>query len=218
MGWLLREAKASVALVGLTEAVATRLTQQFLKTGAEDPGRFVVHPAATYADCRALLDSQKINGICVRLQSFNPQESIAFISDVRQTHPLISFCLVGSNEFLENMPGYHVNWRSRFRHYFRLSDDAINDDFDQNAGNVRDLLIADVVKNTALGQYLTTPGVVIRLKSPIPYGFWISLALMCASAILGGAIGPTIERAFPKSHEAAPPAPAMSSAEPKPKN
>jgi hypothetical protein len=189
-----------------------------MKTGPEDPGRFVVHRATTYADCRGLLDTQGITGICVLLESFDPQQSIAFMADIRQTHPLISFCLVGSKDFLKNMPGYHVNWRSRFQHYFQLTDNATNDDFDQNAGMLRDLLIADIVKNRALGQYQTTPGVVIRLKSPIPYGFWISLALLCASAIFGGAIGPAIERAFPKGHEAAQPAPAPTSVEPNPKN
>jgi hypothetical protein len=197
VGWLMKGANACIAFVGLDPNTAKRLRPILLKTGLDDPGRIELHDVRTVAQCRELLDTQALTGICIDVRSFSASECVAFIADIRTTHPLVTFCLVGKSSELRQLPGFHQNWRERFRHYFQLRTDASDEDFEQNAGALRDLLVADVVKCKALGQYQTTPGALIRLKAASPYGFWLSLIVVAATALLAGAIGPFMDRYFP---------------------
>ncbi|HEY4367600.1 MAG TPA: hypothetical protein VGN07_10255 [Steroidobacteraceae bacterium] len=197
MGWLITHANVAVAFVGLEAETTRKLRSHLLKTGVDDPGSVEIHPVKTTEECRAILDTQKITSICIRLEAFTAQECIGFIADVRITHPLVAFCLVGTKQHLKDMPDYHPAWRERFKHYFKLSTDVGDDDFTANALVLRDLLVADVVKTQALGQYQTTPGALIRLKAASPYGFWITLVALLITAIIGGAVGPLMDRFFP---------------------
>jgi len=197
MGWLIREAAAYVALVGVEDSVSRKLRDALTKEGADDPGRVNLHTVRTIAECRELLERQELTAICINIDDVPPANVVTFIADLRTSHPLITFCLAGSASYLQNMPGFHKNWRERFRHYFQLRTDVNNSDFAENAGALRDLLIADVVKSKALGQYHTTPGALIRLKAASPYGFWLTLFALLVTAILGGAVGPLMDRFFP---------------------
>jgi hypothetical protein len=91
------------------------------------------------------------------------------------TQPLVSFCLIGSTKHSRDLPGLHDRWRARLEHYYKLETDVGDGDFNENAGCLRDLLIADAVKCYALGQYDTTPGAVVRIRSAAPYGFWLTI-------------------------------------------
>lgn len=197
MGWLIKQASACVVFLGLDQNTAKRLRPILLKAGPDDPGTVVLYDARTIAECRELLKSQEISAVCINVESLPASDCVAFIADTRTAHPLVSFCLVGSSSHLQNMPGFHHNWRERFRHYFHLRTNATDEDFEENAGAMRDLLVADVVKSKALGQYQTTPGALIRLKAASPYGFWLSLIVVALTALLAGAIGPLMDRYFP---------------------
>jgi hypothetical protein len=201
MGWLIREARACIALVGLEQTTSKALRPILLKSGPDDPGTIELHDVRTIAECRELMESQSLTGMCINLQAFVPSECVAFIADVRTTHPLVTFCLLGSSSYLKNFPGFHENWRKRFEHYFKLHADSSHDDFEQNAGKLRDLFVADVIKTKALGQYETTPGALIRLKAASPYGFWLSLIVVALTALLAGAIGPLMDRFLPAEHD-----------------
>lgn len=208
MGWFMKEANARVVLVGLDQQTTKKLKPILLRSGVDDPGHVELHDVRTLAECRDLIEAQEtaeqeITGICLNLESFTPAECIGLIADIRTTHPFIAFCLVGKGKYVDQLPGFHDKWKERFRHYFKLKTDQREDDFAQNAGALRDLLIADVVKCTALGQYQTTPGALVRLKAASPYGFWISLSVVALAAILGGAIGPAMDRLFPVDKPAA---------------
>ena len=197
MGWFMKEAHACVALLGLTQKIAKALRPILVKSGVDDPGHVELHEPRSIEECRDLLASQKLTGICIHLEAFTPSECTNFIADIRTTHPLVAFCLVGTAKQLDELPGFHEKWKERFRHYFQLKTDVREEDFEHNAGALRDLLIADVVKCKALGQYQTTPGAVIRLKAASPYGFWLSLIVVAATALIAGAIGPIMDRYFP---------------------
>jgi|GEM_PF-1373963 hypothetical protein len=209
MGWFMKEAHARVVLVGLSPEVSKALKPILLKSGVDDPGRVELHEVKNIAECKELLEamsgrgapgnnkkkrSEGITGICIDFERCGADESVAFIAEVRTTHPLIAFCLVGTKKYLTSFPGLHANWKERFRHYFQLWTDQKEGDFAQNAGALRDLLIADVVKCTALGQYQTTPGALVRLKAASPYGFWIQLVVVGLTALLAGAVGPIVNR------------------------
>lgn len=193
MGWFIKEACARVAFVGLNDSTVKKLRPILLRTGADDPGSVKLHDVRTIQECRDLLATEELTGICLGLQAFSPGDCIAFVADIRTTHPLVTFCLVGTSKFLKQMPGFHDKWRERFRHYFQLTINHSDADFDANAGALRDLLIADVVKCKALGQYQTTPGVLVRLKAASPYGFWLSLF----AVLLAASIAPAMDRLFP---------------------
>jgi hypothetical protein len=195
MGWFMKEAHARVVLVGLDERTIAKLRTALVTAAVGDPGTIELHWVDTIEECRELMEGPKeLSAICLGLQSFPVRDCISFIADIRTTHPLITFCLVGTSKFLKQMPGYHEKWRERFRHYFQLTINHSDDDFDQNAGALRDLIIADSVKVKALGQYQTTPGALVRLKAAVPYGFWLSTFVV----LLAGSIGPILDRVFPE--------------------
>lgn len=202
MGWLIKEATAAIVLVGIDAPTTTRLRPTLVKYGAEDPGTVEIHQVQSFAECRTLIEPRDIRGICINIPSFPAADTVAFIADLRTTHPLITFCLAGPAKVLDEMNGFHKNWRDRFKHYFHLRTDASDDDFEANAGALRDLFIADVVKCKALGQYQTTPGALIRLKAASPYGFWTSLIILAITALIAGAIAPVMDRYFPAKEEA----------------
>jgi len=194
MGWFMKEAHARVVLVGLDEGTIAKLRTALVTAAIGDPGTIELHWVNTIEECRALLEgSKELSAICLGLQSFSARDCVSFIADIRTTHPLITFCLVGTSKFLKQMPDYHEKWRERFRHYFQLTINHSDDDFDQNAGALRDLIIADAVKCKALGQYQTTPGALVRLKAAIPYGFWLSMLVV----LVAGLIGPVLDRVLP---------------------
>jgi hypothetical protein len=111
--------------------------------------------------------------------------------------------LVGTQDFLDKLPGYHEAWKDRFGHYYKLALDVSDDDLSENVGLLRDLFVADAVKCRALGQYETTPGAVIRLRAPRPYGFWWLIVVSLLAALVGGMVGPVLERVLPAATSAA---------------
>ena len=194
MGWYFKEAFAAIVLVGMDAPTFNRLRPTLTKHGSEDPGTVEIYQAQDFADCRTLIDRHDIRGVCINIPGFSPAETVAFVADLRTTHPLITFCLAGPTKVIRDMDGFHKNWRERFKHYFHLKTDANEADFEANVGALRDLFIADVVKCKALGQYQTTPGALVRLKAASPYGFWLSLIVLTLTALIASAIGPVMER------------------------
>ncbi|WP_332747791.1 hypothetical protein [Hydrogenophaga sp.] len=199
MGRFISEVSVKVGLVGVDDVIAERLIGRFKTRSADDPGNFVTHNFGKLAECKSNVRTGKIHAICVSIEKFPPEEVVAFVSDIRVTHPLVPFCLVGTKQFLASLPNFHPAWKSRFSHYYQLVQDTGEDDFSENAGLLRDLLVADAVKCRALGQYETTPGAVIRLRAARPYGFWWLIVAGLLVAIVGGAVGPVLERFMPST-------------------
>ena len=197
MGRFIKETTVKVGIVGLEEPTAKKLIDRFTTATVNDPGTFEVMRFASLAECRNAVNSSKVNAVCIALDKFTVDESTAFIGDIRVTNPLVPFCLVGTQGFLDTLPGYHGAWRNKFAHYYKLASDVGDDDLSENAGLVRDLFISDSVKCRALGQYETTPGAVIRLQAPRPYGFWLLVVVSLLAALVGGSVGPALERLLP---------------------
>lgn len=209
MGQLMKDVSVVVALVGLEKPVAKLLVERFGTSGTgHDPGEFTVVQFDALQDCHEAARQKRIHAICLGVEKYQPDALTRFVADVRVTVPLVSFCLLGKKAVLENFPGYHSAWRERFAHYYKLRTDLGEDDFRENAGMVRDLFIADAIKNRALGQYVTTPGAVIQLKSPRPYGYWLAIAATLVAAVVGGSVQPVMDRFFPERNASTPPAPA----------
>lgn len=199
MGRFLKEVSVKVGLVGIAEPTARNLIDRLTTTAAFDPGTFEAMRFATLSECRSAVNSLKVNAICISLESFTAENSTNFIGDIRVTHPLIPFCLVGTSSFLGELPAYHQAWRNRLSHYYKLSSDVEEGDFAENAGLLRDLLVADAVKCRALGNYDTTPGSIVRLQAPRPFGFWVLVFVTLVAALVGGAIGPVLQQILPSA-------------------
>jgi hypothetical protein len=192
MGRFLNEANVKMALIGLPKQTADRIAERFTRRSEEDAGRFDVTPYADAATCLDAIEQKKVTAVCIWYRALKPAELVAFIGNIRVTHPLIPFCLVGTGHDLDRMPGLHQEWRSRFSHYYKISENAKDGDFDDNVGLIRDLLVADTIKARALGHYETAPGGIVRLKHANPGGFWIMALVTLMAAILGAVIGPLV--------------------------
>ena len=193
MGRFIKETAVKVGLVGIDDSTAQKLIDRLTTTSAHDPGTFEVMRFTSLVECRQAVISGKIHAVCVVPETFEPDGFTTFVGSIRVTNPLVPFCLVGTKRFLNELPGYHEAWKERLSHYYKLALDVIDDDFSENAGLLRDLFVADSVKCRALGQYETTPGAVIRLKSPRPYGFWLVIVASLLAAMIGGAVGPLLD-------------------------
>jgi len=197
MGRFIKDTTVKVGLVGVREDTAKKLIERFTTVSANDPGTFKVVQLKDLGAAKTALTKNNVNAICIALESFGIDESVGFVADVRVTYPLVPFCLVGTREFLDKLPGFHEAWKIKFSHYYKLASDDGDDDFDENAGVLRDLFVADSVKCRVLGNYETTPGAVVRIRAPRPYGFWVLVAVAFLSAVAGGAVGPLVERLWP---------------------
>lgn len=185
MGAYLRETKAVVAMVGVERGVANKLSSRLTLRGPDDPGEFIVREFPDLESTRLQLDPMGVTAICINLDAFPALEAVSFISGIRQSHPLIPFCLLGKEATLEKMDGIPEQWRDRFRHYFKFQTDVGNDHFDVRAGLVRDLFVADSIKVRALAKYETTPGVMAKLKNQIPPGTWVGFLGGVIAAVVG---------------------------------
>ncbi len=194
MGRFLKETNVRVGLVGMDDPIALKLIDRFTTTSAYDPGRFEVALFSGLPECRQAVNAGKTQAICVVPGKFGAGELTEFIGGIRTAQPLVSFCLVDTKQFLNGMPGFDKVWRDRLSHYYKLEMDVEDDDFAENIGLLRDLFVADSVKCRALGRYETTPGAVIRLRSSRPYGFWLVIVASFLAAVVGGAVGPLLER------------------------
>lgn len=203
MGRFIKDTTVKVGLVGVQEETGTRLIERFTTVSATDPGTFEVVRLKDLGEAKRALKKAKVNAICIALESFGIDESIGFVGDVRVTYPLVPFCLVGTRSFLDELSGFHEAWKGRFSHYYKIASDDGDDDFAENAGLLRDLFVADSVKCRALGNYETTPGAVVRIRAPRPYGFWTLVAVALLSALAGGAVAPLMERLWPAAQQGA---------------
>lgn len=192
MGRFLKQTLVKVALVGVQPEVANRLTDRLVGRREDDAGTFEVTPYQDIRGCRTAIENGKVNAVCIAFQKFRAPDFVAFVGDVRVTHPLVPICLVGTSKDLAEMQGFHEEWRSRLSHYYKLALDLPESEFEENAGLLRDLLVADGVKTRALGHYDTTPGQIIKIKHAAPFGFWIMATITLLAAVLGAALGPVI--------------------------
>lgn len=199
MGQFLKDATVKVGLVGVSESIAHKLIDRLTTNATNDPGIFEAIRYTSLAECRCAVNSLRVNAICIAPESFDADSLTSFISNIRVTHPLIPFCLVGTSSFLRAFPNYHQAWKDKFSHYYKLSSDVEDNDFAENAGLLRDLFVADSVKCRALGQYETTPGAVVRLQAPRPYGFWLLVVVPLLAAVIGGAVAPVLGQVWPSS-------------------
>lgn len=199
MGSFIKNTTVKVGIIGVEELEAQMLVDRLTTITAHDPGTFEVKRFTGLKEGRSAVNNSKVNAICIALEKFGADESIFFINEIRVTHPLVPVCLVGTETFLKNLPGFNKTWSKRLSHYYRLISDVNADDFSENAGLLRDLFVADSIKCRALGQYETTPGAVVRLQAPRPYGFWLLIVVALLAALVGGAIGPVLERVWPAS-------------------
>ncbi len=197
MGQLIKDASIVVALVGLDGPRIKQLTERLTTSGGHDPGHVSVLPYDRLQDCEEAVRDKRINAICVAVEKYQAQALTCFVAEIRVTAPLVSFCLMGTDEVLTKLPGHRPAWKERFAHYYKLRTDLTEADFRENAGMVRDLFVADAVKSRALGHLDTTPGGVIQIRSPRPYGFWLVITASLMAAFVGGSIGPILDRVLP---------------------
>lgn len=197
MGRFLRETVVKVALVGIRGEVITALTERLHTRQQDDAGAVETTPFQDLVTCYSAIERDKITAVCITPSTFGADECTRFIANVRVTHPLVPLCLVDDARILKEMPGFHPKWQARLAHFFKLEQDTKPADFNENAGVIRDLLVADAVKCRALGQYDTTPGAVVRLRNAAPHGFWLGLitGLMCA--LISGVAGPVVNHFLP---------------------
>ena len=198
MGRFLKEAHLNVALLGLDKSAEERLINRLTRAGADEPGRIDVLRFKDMASCNAAVDRKEANAICIAIESFAPADTLAFISNIRVTHPTVPWCWVGGTKAVYELSSFAPAWRERFAHYYKFATDVKDEDIDESVGLVRDLLVADAVKSRALGQYLTTPGAVVRIRNSPPYGFWLMVGVTITAAVLGGAVSPIVQSALDK--------------------
>lgn len=197
MGRFIKETTVKVGLVGVEKQTAQKLIERLTTATPIDPGTFEVASFADLAEAKQAVTRGTVNAICIALEKFTAEQSTSFVCNIRVTHPLVPFCLVGTRAFLDEMSGYHETWRDRFGHYYQIASDMSDEDFSENAGLLRDLLVADAIKCRALGHYETTPGRVIRIEAPRPYGFWVLIATAFLSALTGAMVTPVMDRIWP---------------------
>lgn len=183
-----------VGLVALDATAAAALGDRLATQAPEDKGQVSVTRFDDLVACRSALEKGSINAVCLGVRQLGSEAFVGFIADVRTTHPLVSICLVGDAAYLEKLPDVHARWRERFQHYYKVRTDGEAEDVVQNVGLLRDLLVADFVKNTALGIYQTTPGTVVQLKAPRPYGFWIGITAALITALIAATVTPFVEK------------------------
>jgi hypothetical protein len=172
MGKLFEAVKVHVALVGLKSDLVQRVLTRMTERRNGDVGLVVVVMYDDLALCRSALDDGEINAVCLNAAEFAPAQLEDFLGSVRFKYPLVSLCLVGPHSHLEKLPGFRDSAKARLSHYFRLREDA--DSLEDEIGVVRDLLVADQVKSSALGHYETTPG---RMRSTVhDYDVFLSYA------------------------------------------
>ena len=201
MGRFLKETHLNVALLGLDKAAEEKLINRLTRTGADDPGRIDVLRFTDMALCNAAVDRKEVNAICIAIESFAPADTLAFISNIRVMHPTVPWCFVGGRKAVYELASFAPAWRARFAHYYKVAIDVKDEDIDESVGLVRDLFVADAVKSRALGQYLTTPGSVVRIRSSPPYGYWLMVFVTIVAAMLGGAVSPILQTALERSRQ-----------------
>jgi len=201
VGRFLKEVHLNVALLGIDKPSEDKLIQRLTRAGPDDPGRIDVLRFGDMAACNAAVDRQEVHAICIAVESFKPAETLAFISNIRVTHPTLPWCLVGRTKAVHGLDAFAPAWRERFAHYYKIATDAKDDDIAESVGLVRDLFVADAVKSRALGQYLTTPGAVVRIRTSAPYGFWLMVAVTITAAVMGGAVSPIVQSLIDKGNQ-----------------
>lgn len=195
MGLLIKNACMNVAVIGADEDLNRKLSNNFKATDTYNPGSCII---ASHANINAFLSSgsiKKVNSICIVVDPIPPEELTCFIAKTRVIEPLVSFCLIGRKEFLEDFPKFHPEWKIKFSHYYKLHINQSEIDFDENTKIIRDLFLADTIKRAGLGRYDTVPGATIIIKHR-PWGFWIIIVVSLIAAMIGGISGPIYKKAF----------------------
>lgn len=187
MGKFYSEAHINVALLCIKDGdFKKHLSNQLTKKGPDDSGTCNVSFFDSLSDCKKAIEAEKITSICIEIDEGRIEELLSFIAYTRVATPLIPFCLIGSKQFLDELPNVPEGWKKKLSHYYKLENDiALKDNWNENIHVVRDLFVADFVKCRVLNNYETTPGAIIRVTTPKPYGFYraIFLAAIISSVL-----------------------------------
>ena len=67
-------------------------------------------------EMREAIQSERFNAVMIDIFSLGIEESLAFISQIRKSHPAVPFCLLGTQAQLHAFPDVPKQWKARFSH------------------------------------------------------------------------------------------------------
>src|ERR1700692_4028931 len=98
MGQFLKDVHVTVALVAIPQPLANRISERLSLHGDHDPGQFDIIKYPDTASCVDAIQREKVTAMCIWFRLLSPADFVAFIGNIRETHPLIPICLVGTTQ------------------------------------------------------------------------------------------------------------------------